>query len=355
MQNVLLISLLLILILPRPAYSATFAIGSCTERDLDLALAAAKDGDTLKFECSGTIKISAIKTLSRSVTLDAAGQTVIFDGENSVAVFNIKAGAAVTINHLTVINGRADSGGGGITNRGTLTITDSVIARNWHGVVNFGSLLVRNTVFADNHGVGIYNSRQLAVYGSTFTGNTHGIDNGSGIALVVNSTFAGNKISYPGGMGAGIANSGSLTVVNSTFANNVATGGGGGIGTHKGGTVTLRNTIIAGNSPTNCLGSMINDSSNLQFPGASCGQSIPSADPLLLPLRDNGGSTPTMALQPDSPTIGAGSGDVCTSDPVGNIDQRGVERTNGNDGSCDIGAFESSASSGIVMNVNGKR
>jgi hypothetical protein len=356
-QNVLLISrlLALFLLLPQPARADTFTISSCTERDLDLALSTAHDGDTIKFECSGMIRITTIKTFSLSITLDAAGQSVILDGHNSVAVFNIKAGAAVTIIHLTVINGRADSGGGGITNRGTLTLTDSVIAQNWHGVVNFGSLLVRNTVFSDNHGVGIYNSRQLTVFSSTFTGNTHGIDNGSGTALVVNSTFAGNRILYPGGMGAGIANSGPLTVVNSTFADNVATGGGGGIGTHKGGTVTLRNTIIANNSPTNCFGPMIDDTANLQFPGASCGQSIPSADPLLLPLRDSDGSTPTMALQPGSPAIGAGSPNVCINDPVRNVDQRGLERTNRSDGVCDIGAFEFGVSSGVIMNVRCKR
>ncbi|MBK8049100.1 MAG: hypothetical protein IPK16_19490 [Anaerolineales bacterium] len=54
---------------------------------------------------------------------------------------------------------------------------------------------------------------------------------------------------------------------------------------------------------------------------------------MLKPLRDNGGSTQTMALAFGSPAIDAGSSVNC---PL--TDQRGAARPNGP--ACDIGAYE---------------
>ncbi len=56
------------------------------------------------------------------------------------------------------------------------------------------------------------------------------------------------------------------------------------------------------------------------------------ADPLLGPLRNNGGFTETMALGTGSPAIDAGDNGVCPT-----TDQRGVTRQLE---SCDIGAYE---------------
>jgi hypothetical protein len=59
-----------------------------------------------------------------------------------------------------------------------------------------------------------------------------------------------------------------------------------------------------------------------------------TAEPLLGPLQDNGGRTPTMALLPGSPAIDiAGSG--CPS-----TDQRGYPRPDIGESACDIGAYE---------------
>src|SRR5919197_317241 len=57
----------------------------------------------------------------------------------------------------------------------------------------------------------------------------------------------------------------------------------------------------------------------------------PAADPLLLPVANNGGPTDTMALAGASPAIDAGDPAACPP-----LDQRGVARL----GVCDIGAFE---------------
>jgi len=57
-----------------------------------------------------------------------------------------------------------------------------------------------------------------------------------------------------------------------------------------------------------------------------------SADPNLGPLQDNGGPTPTHALQTGSPAVDAGFNRCLATD------QRGVGRPQGP--RCDTGAFE---------------
>jgi len=314
----------------------------CSEGALDAALAAS-DQAVITFRCSGTLAITSTKFLARPITIDGSGQTVVLDGQLRTAIFHVNRGVTVTIKGLRIINGSANAGGGGINNQGDLSIIDSVFSGNVHAVSNFGTLTVINTSFADNRGVGIYNQSKLTINGSTFTGNTHGIDNANGQLIVANSTFARNRFTLPQGIGAGIANSGTVKVYNSTFADNEADSGGA-IGNHKNGTVTLYNTIVANSAKgSNCFGPIIDGGHNLQSPGTTCGRTIPTGDPKLLSLSNSDHAPQTMGLQPDSPAIGKGDPAVCTNAPVGNVDQQGRQRINNRNDGCDIGAMEFNA------------
>ena len=259
--------------------------------------------------------------------------------------FVINADAVVSIDGLTLTHGRADSGGSAIQNNGILMLSHAALIENIHAAANFGTMTVSDSLFANNNGDGIYNSGDLVVQRSTFTGNIHGIDNASHPATVINSTFAGNRVSDRNGIGAGIANSGTLTIINSTFADNHEPDGGGAVGTHRGGTVILINTILADSgSSGNCFGTMIDGGHNLQFPDASCGDSIPLGDPMLREMANSGGSTPIMMTDAGSPAVGAGDTAACLdSETVNNVDQRGEPRLAGEDERCDIGAVESDA------------
>jgi hypothetical protein len=100
----------------------------------------------------------------------------------------------------------------------------------------------------------------------------------------------------------------------------------------------LVNTLVAGNYPTNALlplfpTPVLDAGGNLSSDG-SCGfdSGLNGVDPLLGPLADNGGPTPTMALLPGSPAIGRANP---ASAPA--TDQRGVPRPRA---SSDIGAFQ---------------
>ncbi len=345
--------IILLIVLCLGVRPADLTIRLCTEQALDAALAAASDQDMVTFGCSGTLAITSPKIITKPVTLDGSGQAVVLDGRRAVAIFRVNRGVKATIRGLRIINGSADIGGGGVNNQGDLTIMDSLFSGNSHAVSNFGTLRVINTTFADNLGVGVYNQGQLTVTGSTFTGNTHGIDNANGLLIVANSTFVRNKFTVPKGIGAGIANSGTVRVYNTTFSDNEAANGGA-IGNHENGTVTLYNTIVANSgNGGNCFGPMIDGGHNLQYPGATCGSSIPTNDPKLLPLADNGGATQTMALPADSPAIGEGDEAVCVNSPVNRIDQRGLLRMAGSDHSCDIGAVEFSVSA--IIRRNGRQ
>jgi parallel beta-helix repeat protein len=141
-------------------------------------------------------------------------------GESSV--FTVGSGYTAAISGLTITGGNA-SGGAGIYNNGTLTVTDCTLSGN---------------TATDNFGGGIYS------YNGTLTVN----------GCIVSGNAGGN-------CGGGIAvNGGTATVENSTLQNNTAVGAG---GLYDGGTVTVTNCTITGNSSDNGGGIGTNNSANL--------------------------------------------------------------------------------------------
>jgi hypothetical protein len=180
---------------------------------------------------------------------------------------------------------------------------------------------------------------------------------------VVNSTFDHNTTTAPldqvGQGGAMAIPSGNFDIVNTAFAENHAAYQAGAL--HGGGTgnqITLSNTIFYSNtlndqslpSETRWQGfhtnrPMLDGGQNIQFPQLKPGfnndvnNNITDnpiyADPLLLPLADNGGPTQTRALGAGSPAVDAANPATCPA-----VDQRGYLRL----GPCDIGAYEQGGS-----------
>jgi hypothetical protein len=103
------------------------------------------------------------------------------------------------------------------------------------------------------------------------------------------------------------------------------------------GTVTLTNTILmCAAGETNVWGTVVDGGHNICSDGSAgftLESSMNDTDPMLAPLADNGGPTPTVALLLGSPAIDAGNRSVAPG-----VDQRGVSRPQGS--GCDIGAFE---------------
>ena len=271
------------------------------------------------------------------------------------------------------ISGNTAYNGGGIA--GAVNITDSTVSENaacstgggiWGGSIDISYSTVKDNT-AGQRGAGICNCGvgvTLTITNSTVSGNNAGDGIGGGIInfgtlTVTNSTVNGNTASR----GGGIFNDGAMvTLTNSTVSENVALSGIGGIYNDRGGSLDVANTSIVDNSG----GGILSDGTVVFInaiianipPGVDCGGGFTSlghnldsdgtcnltqptdlsnVDPLLGPLQDNGGTTFTHALLPGSPATDAGDDANCP-DP----DQRGVARPQG--AACDIGAFEFGAS-----------
>ena len=122
-----------------------------------------------------------------------------------------------------------------------------------------------------------------------------------------------------------------VTLTNVTLNENVL------IGLRNDGGTQLKNTITANTTGGgNCLGSIVSLGHNLSSDG-SCSLNatgdLTNTNPLLGPLQNNGGQTPTHALLPGSPAINHGDNSGCPA-----TDQRDVARPQA--GVCDIGAYE---------------
>lgn len=255
------------------------------------------------------------------------------------AVLNQAAG--LQLSGLTIRDGDSIAGGigMGVLNLGVMVISDSIIRDNevdnllgdpamGAGVANFyGTLTIKNSALIQN----IVDGNP----GSIYMGGG-GLANILGKVRIINSTISDNTAGTSAG--GGIFNFlGTITISYSTIADNEA-GDGGGIANGPGSVVFLHASVIGNNHYNDCesLGQIISlghnlssgDDCNLTGPG-----DLPNTAPLLGPLQDNGGSTPTHALLPGSPAIDAASLLRCPP-----TDQRGVSRPQGP--RCDIGAYE---------------
>jgi hypothetical protein len=389
--------------------------------------------DALPLAATGDLDLYGEVTISGG----GADKTIV-DGGGIDRVFAAQVASRVTITDLTVRNGQAQPGadGGGIVNWGNLTLEDVTVSGNrtrsdatlsadapGGGIFNAATMQLRNCTVTGNSaadvGGGIHNKGIMTVMQSTISKNTAQADRGGGIgnfnkATVILSTIAGNQAT---GTGGGIENGGSMTLTHSTVSantgergggiNNVGefdmtdstvsgntarlTGGGihnaysstaltgtvqlnnvtiagnkagekntsepagGGVANRKQATLKVANSIIAGNSGASgkapdCRGKILSAGYNLIQNDAGCRiagsltGNITDQDAKLGPLADNGGPTQTMALLTGSPAIGAGnpakpgSGNgACETS-----DQRGTARPVNMAGKsvCDIGAFE---------------
>jgi hypothetical protein len=215
---------------------------------------------------------------------------------------------------------------------------------------------------------------------STFTTNTasgecSAIRNDVTLTIA-NTTVTGNTTIGGGGTGAVCAIAGTTTIRNSTIVNNSSAGsgvyGGGGVFVYINATANLGNTIVAGNSTlgfgpdlarfdataafTTAGGNLIGtNAGNAAAPNTTAfptgnpnanadkvGTDATPIDPMVGPLMNNGGTTPTRALLAGSPAIDAG----INANAAGLIFDQRIGFSRFADGNADtivtvdIGAFE---------------
>ena len=314
-------------------------------------------GETITFASSvvSPIKLASELLVNKALTIQGPGANVLtVQRDNTLSakfpVFHLTANGQVAISGLTI-----SQGNGGIYNPGSsLTVIGCAISGNYTGAEN-------------GYGGGILSGGPLNVIASTISNNGALLGGGGiahlGVANITNSTISGNFAS--GGnpqRGGGIFSHGNVNLTNCTVANNSSVSGGG--ISNEGATINSRNTIIAKNSAATAgpdfYGALTSQGFN--FIGNNSGATITPAqssdqvgtagspiDPLLGPLRNDGGPTLTLALLAGSRAIdnGESATDPVTGNPV-TTDQRGsyrpyddpsIPNATGGNGS-DIGAFE---------------
>jgi chitodextrinase len=330
-----------------------------------------------------------LPVITGKVTIQGSGATVArssASGTPTFRVFDVASSGSLTLNSVTISNGLANNGqqgGGGIFNRGTLTITGSTFTGNsapsssgtsGGGINNNGTLNLSTSTFTGNsaqEGGGVFNQKTATITNDAFTSNTATIYGGgallnaAGTMTVTGSTFTGNT--GPGG--GAIDNDTTLSISDSTFNGNTGGTNGGGAIINFGPTTMTQTTVTGNSSPyganilnytgftlkismsivgngqgggPNCGGGQpLTDAGYNIDTGSSCGfstanHSLSSTNPQLGPLASNGGPTKTMALPVGSPAVDA----IPASTPgcTGTTDQRGITRTQG--AGCDIGAYE---------------
>jgi hypothetical protein len=332
---------------PSSSHAATIMVNSTTDSgagSLRDAIAAASSGDSINISATGTITLTTgTLTISKDLAISGPGASdLAISGNNAAQVFVVNSGATVAISGLTIENGAASGGGGGISNSGTLTVTDTIITGNTTdvfggGILNFGTLALTDSTVSGNSasccfGGGIYNGATLTITNSTIAGNSVVLFYGGGIynaflLSMTNDTLSGNTAGCC--HGGGIANIGTLTVKNTILANSLASG----------------NCYMGEGGVIDSQGHNLSDDASCTTWLTSAGDqsgTAPGLDPA--GLMNNGGPTLTIALLPTGAAVDAvplSPTNYCTlTDGITPVttDQRGDARPSGP--ACDIGAFE---------------
>ena len=298
--------------------------------------------------------------INDSVTIQGLGAdqlTISGNDDSRIFLFGSVDAATYTIADITLTDGEVARGdepspqtGGAIAlnNPGdTLIIQRSVISDS---AANGGGAII---ISGDGAELRISDSA-LINNEANFSGSAI-LTGGNVDVEIVNSTISGNaSLNNLGALTVQTAGtqSGAMTLRNVTVANNTGNGLQTITGTNSTSTFTIGNSILADNGNANfagggsgaiftSLGHNVFDDESVPTPMA--GDQV-NTDPLLEPLNDNGGPTPTHGLGLSSLAVNMGSNALAV-DADGNAlvnDQRGDGFARILFDTVDVGAFESS-------------
>ncbi|MCP4539683.1 MAG: DUF11 domain-containing protein, partial [Chloroflexi bacterium] len=294
---------------------------------------------------NGAALLATNSVFSNNTSLLSEGGAIYVRGNGGNKSSAVIKNSELSGNSVTEHDYNNRGNGGGIyVDRGTLLVAGSIISNNLSGRQG-GAFYIT--------GDGS-NGTSATITNTAVISNNAGLREGGGFratgrafVTVVNSTFSGNNSDEEGGA---ISVSGNNTVVlitNTTIFNNTSGNGAADAAVDVGasGTLELKNTIIASNTRTtsgtldNCANSATFTSNGYNLSNDPCDNLLTATgdlintNPLLGPLQDNGGNTPTHALLSGSPAINTGNCDLST-------DQRGETRPGTFTTFCDIGAYE---------------
>lgn len=388
-----------------PAFGATLTVTNLNDSgpgSLRQAVADANanpGSDMIVFQpgLSGTIVLtSGVLAVNADIVINGPGaERLAVSGNNASRIFDIAHSVQATLRGLSIANGRAplllSANGGCIVSDGHLVLVQCRIGPcvaageisakgggifSGGGALELDRCLVRGCAataitLASGGGVASLHTPVVSIRRSTISNNmaqANSFVEGGGLSVInamlslENSTVYGNGGSAASPTAGGLYLEGGLPQIrHCTIAGNLA-GPGLFYGDTAAGTALplyLHDTILSANAGGDIAlagTQLISLGNNLVSAGGGglvhgvngdlVGTGGAPIDPMLLPLDDYGGSTPTLALAPDSPAIDAGGNFLAPA-----TDQRGFLRVA--DGDCsglaraDIGAFEYGGDAGL--------
>jgi cysteine-rich repeat protein len=251
--------------------------GDCSLRDASYAANADGVPDEIIFSVTGTYTYTETDEIyfTKPVTVTGPGaDQLTIDAGNQPAKLRVieinLTGGSASISGLTITGGNPAANGGGINvatgsilNLSDCVVTGNTVDTGFNGGGIYNSLNailnIDGCVISDNsarNGGGLANSGDLTIKNSTFSGNYTesgssdyfggAIVNANGSAIIENSAFVNNTADDGGGA---ISNDVPLTVTNCTFSGNtVGAGGVGGAINNKGaGSVDIENCTFTEN------------------------------------------------------------------------------------------------------------
>lgn len=310
--------------------------------------------DTITFDAGlagETIVLTAGQLdLTEDVTITGLGaDRLAISGGGASRIFSSSGQHEITIEDITLTDGDAAAfpfGGALLVQSGVEATLRRVTVQNSTSEFSAAVRAVASTVnvvdssLVNNLGTGA----AIELVRSPGRFETSTISGNAGIGI---RTFTSNELGDPAG---------ELLLLSVTIANNA---GGGVFNSFSGGVLqaTYQNSLLADNGGAGNFGATVGSFStlNLQSLGNNLLDDTPAGDaahaagpndqrdtdPLLGPLQDNGGPTPTHALLVGSPAIDAGSNSTAPDQRgfARPVDQPGVTNVAGGIG-VDIGAFE---------------
>jgi hypothetical protein len=265
-----------------PAHAATRV--PCDLRDLGDAISHANSATgsetlTLARGCIYVFTVASTQAISITddLVIEGNGATIIRNSGYEFRIMYVDPTATVKIEHLTIMGGHAldgatsgadGSSGGGILNRGHLTLSHVLVEAN---VAGDGATGFDGGNGGDGGGISnegtltlVHSSVRSNISGASADGSHSSGDGGPGGGIANSGTLhlrasrvTRNAVGYAVvGAGGGIYNTGIATISRSTIVSNNATsatpsGNGGGIdneGTH----IVARRSKIKNNTPDNC-------------------------------------------------------------------------------------------------------
>lgn len=293
------------------------------------------------------------------ITGAGAGQTVIDASQITDRVLEIALDQSVFMKGVSIVGGNlpvndpngVDDVGGGIFNRGNLTLVasevrdNSAIWGNGGGIESRGSLELDRTVVKNNaagtgggvsvsglFGPAIFRMRDSAIANNIARVHGGGLSTSYVTSEITGTTISGNITTDPhpyaflsdffggGGIFSESDAASPMSIASSTIANNTSATSGGGIKLNF--PIEIKSSILAENEASvdkdfDSLGTTVVSLGNNRFgiadttaisltPFDASGTAANPLDVGLLPLADNGGDTLTHLLSPSSIAIDAG-------------------------------------------------